>query len=68
MRRGIVALVFRCRALSEPLPETDESMAIAWHDISAVRDLMPPAYAARLLDALDGDSHVRVHDGVELLD
>lgn len=67
MREGIVALVFRCRPLSEPLSHTDEASTVAWHDIDQVSTLMNPAYAARVLDALDQDVHVRAHDGVELL-
>lgn len=67
MRQGIVAVVFRCRLLSEPLSNTSEASAVAWHDIDDVPDLMKPAYAARVLDALDDDVHIRAHDGVDLL-
>jgi 8-oxo-dGTP diphosphatase len=69
MSQGIVALVFRCRLLSEPLPHTDEASAVAWHDIADVSKLMKPAYAARVLDAaFDAAAvHIRAHDGVDLL-
>jgi len=67
MRLGIVALVFRCRLLSEPLPHTDEASAVAWHAIDEVPKLMKPAYAVRVLDALDEGVHVRAHDGAGLL-
>lgn len=67
MRQGIVAVVFRCRLLSEPLSHTDEATSVAWHDLDDVPSLMKPAYAARVLDALDYDPHVRAHDGVDIL-
>ncbi len=67
MCRGIVALVFRCRLLSEPALQTDEARAVAWQDIADVPNLMRPAYATRVLDALDDVVHVRAHDGVDLL-
>ncbi|WP_082495224.1 NUDIX hydrolase [Cellulomonas sp. Leaf334] len=67
MRRGIVALVFRCRLLSEPLPQTEEAITVAWRNIQEVPSLMKPAYAARVLDALDNGVHVRAHDGVVVL-
>jgi len=68
MAQCIVALVFRCRLLSEPRAHTDEASSITWHDINDVPSLMTPAYAARVLDALDDDVHVRAHDGVNLLE
>lgn len=67
MRQGIVALVFRCRLLSEPLSHSDEATTVAWHAIDELPNLMKPAYAARVLDALDDDVHVRAHSGVDLL-
>lgn len=67
MRRGIVALVFRCRLLSEPQAHTDEATSVAWHEVGDVTRLMKPAYAVRVLDALDEDVHVRSHDGEDLL-
>src|SRR4051812_27432186 len=60
-RQGIVPLVFRCRLLSEPLSHTDEASAVAWHHIDDVPSLMRPAYAARILDALEEAVHVRAH-------
>ncbi|GIG21260.1 NUDIX hydrolase [Cellulomonas chitinilytica] len=67
MRQGIVALVFRCRLLSDPVSQTDEARNVAWMEIDDVPSLMKPAYAARVLDALGDDVHVRAHDGVDLL-
>jgi 8-oxo-dGTP diphosphatase len=65
--RGIVALVFRCRpAAGEPTP-TDEARRVAWLTPDEVRQLMTPAFAVRILDALDDAVAVRAHDGVRVL-
>jgi 8-oxo-dGTP diphosphatase len=68
MRRGIVALVFRCHIVSgEPGP-TAEASEVCWLAPAQVAELMDEAYATRLLDALQsGPPAVRVHDGVVLL-
>jgi 8-oxo-dGTP diphosphatase len=68
MRRGIIALVFRCRIVAgEPQP-TAEAEQIAWLDPDEVRELMDEAYATRLLDALQpGPAAIRAHDGLSLL-
>jgi 8-oxo-dGTP diphosphatase len=68
MRRGIIALVFRCRIVTgEPQP-TAEADQIAWLSSDQVRELMDEAYATRLLDALQpGPAAVRAHDGLSLL-
>ncbi|MBY5161463.1 NUDIX domain-containing protein [Salsipaludibacter albus] len=69
MRRGIVALVFRCRPAAGRATPTEESAASAWLDAEDIEASMDEAYAVRLLDAL-GDSPevaVRSHDGMNLL-
>jgi 8-oxo-dGTP diphosphatase len=68
MRRGIIALVFRCRILAgEPQPTT-EAEQIAWLSPNEVRELMDEAYSTRLLDALKpGPAAIRAHDGLSLL-
>jgi 8-oxo-dGTP diphosphatase len=68
MRRGIIALVFRCCIVSgEPHP-TSEADEVAWLTPTQVRELMDEAYATRLLDALDpGSVAIRAHDGLSLL-
>jgi 8-oxo-dGTP diphosphatase len=68
MRRGIVALVFRCEITGqsgEPPPgEVDE---VAWLGPDQL-SRMSEAYRVRLLDALDsGPPHVRAHDGTRLV-
>jgi 8-oxo-dGTP diphosphatase len=68
MRRGIVALVFRCRIVGgEPRP-TREAEQVSWLSPDEVRNLMDEAYATRLLDALRaGPAAIRAHDGLSLL-
>src|SRR3954469_4059866 len=51
MTRGIVALVYRCRALSGTAHPTRESVAVEWISASEVAERMAPAYAIRILDA-----------------
>jgi ADP-ribose pyrophosphatase YjhB (NUDIX family) len=69
MKRAVVALVFRCRPLSRCARETCEAKAVRWVRPTEVSDLMDPAYAIRVLDAVSGDAPVtRIHDGVHLID
>ncbi len=69
MTRGIVALVYRCTALSAPAGETDEASTIAWIPVGNAAKLMTPAYAVRVLDAVnDGTASSRAHDGVHVID
>lgn len=68
LSKGVVALVYRCRALDgEPAP-TSESTESAWIDIADVSRLMSPAFAVRVTDAVDLDSAPasRAHDGFNL--
>lgn len=68
MRRGIVALVFRCRVLDGSAGTSDEVRDVRWAGPAELAHLMDEAYAVRLLDALtDGPPAVRAHDGVALL-
>jgi 8-oxo-dGTP diphosphatase len=68
MRRGIVALVFRCRIIGgEPRP-TREAEQVSWLSPDEISNLMDEAYATRLLDALrHGPPAIRAHDGLSLL-
>jgi ADP-ribose pyrophosphatase YjhB (NUDIX family) len=69
MKQGIVALVFRCNARTDPLREAEEAVAVAWQPIAEVDKIMTPAYAVRVRDALvQGHAVARAHDGVRLLD
>lgn len=66
--RGVVALVFRCRPLSAAAESTDEAAAIQWIAPDAVADLMLPAFAIRVTDALYATHPaIRTHDGRDLI-
>jgi 8-oxo-dGTP diphosphatase len=67
VKRGIVALVFRCRPAAGEATATDESRRVAWFTPDEVRQHMVPAYAIRVLDALDGGVAARAHDGVHMI-
>ena len=68
MRRGIVALVFRCRIVAGELRPTQEAEQVSWLSPDDVQNLMDEAYATRLLDALrPGPAAIRAHDGLSLL-
>lgn len=69
MAQGIVALVFRCRAIAGSLTETDESRAFRWVTANEVASLASEAFAIRVLDAMRSDNHpaIRQHDGVHLI-
>ena len=69
MSRGIVALVFRCRAMNGTLIETDESRAFRWLTADEVTSLASEAFAVRVLDAMrtEGGARIRQHDGVRLI-
>lgn len=68
MRRGIVALVFRCRVAHGTPHATEEVAEVAWLTAAQVRERMDEAYAVRLLDAIEpGPTAIRAHDGLTLL-
>jgi 8-oxo-dGTP pyrophosphatase MutT (NUDIX family) len=69
MRRGVVALVFRCRFVRGSLRKNSEVMGFRWATRSEVRDLMSEAFAVRVLDAYEHDAApaIREHDGVHLV-
>ncbi|GAB3959378.1 NUDIX domain-containing protein [Actinoallomurus acanthiterrae] len=68
MVRGIVALVFRCTAVSGELATNDEVTAFQWATAEEVVRLADEAFAVRVIDALHNDrTAVRQHDGVNML-
>ncbi len=68
MTRGVVALVFRCRALNKPEAESEEAAEVAWVRIDQVPHLMSPAYAIRVQDAMwHTPTTLRIHDGTDLI-
>jgi ADP-ribose pyrophosphatase YjhB (NUDIX family) len=69
MKRGIVALVFRCKATSGELSISDETEAFRWATAAEVEESSSEAYAVRVLDAMRDSCPVAVrkHDGEQLL-
>jgi 8-oxo-dGTP diphosphatase len=67
MTRGIVALVYRCRPRSGVPGASQESTAVQWVSPADIPQLMTPAYAVRVLDALTDQPASRSHDGVAVL-
>lgn len=64
---GIVALVFRCQLDGGQIRPTAESREVGWMTREQVAAAMTPAFAIRVFDALDGEVHVRTHDGTNLV-
>jgi 8-oxo-dGTP diphosphatase len=68
MRRGIIALVFRCRPIEGKPQTTVEVSESRWMTTEEIRTSMDEAYAVRMLDALeDGPPAIRAHDGQVLV-
>lgn len=68
MRLGVCALVFRCVPDGGSETLSDETAEIGWLSPDQVSELMPPVFAVRVHDALDGGvPQLRAHDGVHLL-
>lgn len=68
MALGVVALVFRCIAISGTPQATDESRDVQWLNLADALTLMPPTFAIRVRDAasLPTAAH-RTHDGTTIL-
>lgn len=65
--RGVVALVFRCRAEGGHEQLSDESTAVEWLTPEQATSRMAEVFAVRVTDALlDGAPRVRAHDGRKL--
>ncbi|MEU7938557.1 NUDIX hydrolase [Microbispora bryophytorum] len=68
MTRGIVALVFRCKATGGSLEINDEVQRFHWATPEEVPEMVTEAFAVRVLDALhEGAPAIRQHDGVHLV-
>ena len=69
MRLGVVALVFRCRPVGGTLTENSEAARFRWVLESEVSEIMPAAFAIRILDAYRNaaEPSIRDHDGVKLI-
>lgn len=67
MERSIVALVFRCTPTNGSTERTAEASEAAWLTPTEISQRMEPAYAIRMLDALDDHAPaIRAHDGHRL--
>jgi 8-oxo-dGTP diphosphatase len=66
LTHGIVALVYRCRPSGGDTRPTTEAREVRWMTREAVRSVMNPAFAVRVLDAFDQNVHSRAHDGINL--
>lgn len=68
MSRGVVALVFRCRATNEPYPLIPEAEDIAWISFRIFQSKVEEVYAVRIRGALTrGPVLVRSRDGTRVL-
>lgn len=67
MMKGVVVLVFRCRAISGIPQPTDEATRVEWFDLHEALQLMNEAFAVRVSDAYQDTPVTRVHDGVRLI-
>lgn len=67
MHLGVVALVFRCTALSGIPQPTDESREVRWLDLVDALAQMPPTFAIRVQDASLPTAAHRAHDGTAVL-
>ncbi|WP_373286896.1 NUDIX hydrolase [Thermopolyspora flexuosa] len=68
MARGIIALVFRCKATGGSLTLNDEVRDFHWATPDEVSEMVTEAFAVRVLDALhDGTPAIREHDGTHLV-
>ncbi|WP_289008513.1 NUDIX hydrolase [uncultured Thermomonospora sp.] len=68
MKRGVVALVFRCEAIGGELTTNPEVTEFRWATPDEVRALVVEAFAVRVLDALKtGQVAIREHDGTNLV-
>jgi 8-oxo-dGTP diphosphatase len=67
--QGVVALVFRCRATGGDLSVSSETAEFCWAGATEVTSLADPAYAVRVVDALEHTAPpaIRTHDGVQLV-
>jgi len=66
LKRGIVALVFRCSPAAGHPRETAESSTVKWVKMSDIYPMMSEAYAVRVTDAFSDACQTRSHDGYKL--
>jgi 8-oxo-dGTP diphosphatase len=66
MKRGIVALVFRCTTSDDVIKQTSEAAVIKWVSKAEAKTLMRSAYFVRVADAFAEQAKYRAHDGINL--
>lgn len=69
MRAHVVALVFRCTALTKQLRLSAETQDLRWVRAEEAASWMSPAFGIRIDDAVNsrGETVVRYHDGTNLI-
>lgn len=69
MRAYVVALVFRCTALSGELRLSSETQDLRWVRAQEAASWMSPAFGIRVDDAVQslGETVIRYHDGTNLI-
>jgi ADP-ribose pyrophosphatase YjhB (NUDIX family) len=69
MRRGIIALVFRCRVVAGDLVTTAEAREVAWVAPGDLAQRVSETYRVRMLDAVPDRKGpaVRAHDGFRVI-
>lgn len=71
LAKGVVALVYRCRVLAGSPRPTSESAEVRWVGLDEFEELMTPAFAVRVADAIHVPGSFapasRSHDGVNLV-
>lgn len=67
LTHGIVALVYRCSPVEGEAHPTAEAREVRWMTREEVQSAMNPAFAVRVLDAFDDNTHSRAHDGLKLV-
>ncbi|WP_226350302.1 NUDIX hydrolase [Pseudonocardia sp. ICBG601] len=67
MNIGVIALVFKCTAMSGQLIVSNETRQAQWIPLSEAERLMNPSYFIRVSDAFLSETPVRSHDGQQLL-
>jgi 8-oxo-dGTP diphosphatase len=69
MRRGVLALVFRCSIVGGGLTANSEVSDFLWASKDEIGSMVAEAFAVRVLDAYrcEGPVAIREHDGVSLI-
>jgi 8-oxo-dGTP diphosphatase len=69
MKRGIIALIFRCTTTGGQLTTGDETETFRWATEDDIRELASEAYAVRVIDAMHdhNPAAIRQHDGQQLI-